>query len=107
MLITEKPEIETKVESDFITKKLFSRLGWETGSYSNFQIKVYREYGNYEEEYLNVAYLDFNEAKVRGLEPDTFYKFELAGLIVLPDGDFTIGPHVTITARTVGKSQYS
>ena len=81
----------------------FSRLGWEKGSYENFQIKVYREYGNYEEEYLNVAYLDFNEAKVRGLEPDTFYKFELAGLIVLPDGDFTIGPYVKITARTVGQ----
>ena len=79
-----------------------SRLGWEMGNYANFQIKVYREFGNYEEEYLNVAYLDFNEAKVRGLDPDTFYKFQLAGLIVDKDGGITVGPFTTITARTIG-----
>ena len=72
------------------------------GNYANFQIKVYREFGNYEEEYLNVAYLDFNEAKVRGLVPDTFYKFQLAGLIVDKDGGISVGPFTTITARTIG-----
>ena len=53
---------------------------------------------------MNDAYLDFNEAKVRGLEPDTFYKFELAGLVINSDdsGDFSTGPWVEITARTVG-----
>ena len=62
-----------------------------------------REFGNYEEEFLNDAYLDFNEAKVRGLEPDTFYKFELAGLVTLGEtGEFSAGPWVEITARTVG-----
>ena len=77
------------------------------GDYANFQIKVYREYGNYEEEYLNIAYLDFNEAKVRGLQPDTFYKFELAGIIIEPDGSITVGPITTITARTVGETGLS
>lgn len=72
------------------------------GNYANFQIKVYREFGNYEEEYLNVAYLDFNEAKVRGLKPDTFYKFQLAGLVVDKDGGISVGPFTTITARTIG-----
>ena len=66
-------------------------------------LKQKREFGNYEEEFLNDAYLDFNEAKVRGLEPDTFYKFELAGLVTLGEtGEFSAGPWVEITARTVG-----
>ncbi|CBY11039.1 unnamed protein product [Oikopleura dioica] len=55
-------------------------LEWRDGiALSKYFIIIYKEFGNFEYEYLNEQVVEKPFANVVGLEPNTFYKFGLYG----------------------------
>ncbi|CAG5110736.1 Oidioi.mRNA.OKI2018_I69.chr2.g5108.t1.cds [Oikopleura dioica] len=77
-------------------------LEWREGvTLDKYFIIIYKEYGNYEYEYLNEQAVEKPFANVVGLEPNTFYKFGLYGT----NGTAaTRGATSWIVARTLGET---